>query len=197
MSSTRNNRGAAQGESGIKVLLFSDLFGSFADAAGSWKDCYPWYLRLREAGVEVVFITGAPVEIANKTLSGLEPRPNIMAGDGRILTSAEDDQFGPEGDLSAFFPAGIHPQRAAAEWVVDRITSSSRIVIPFGIGGSPDDRFLAVVSAGALIPSADGNVCPRAPRPEVAYVCGQTGQRGWNEWADLLLRRVELVSIPD
>ena len=87
--------------------------------------------------------------------------------------------------------------RTAAEWVIGSYGDGERIVIPFGVGGGADDTFLEAVEVAALLPGEDGRLCPEIPKPGITCTCRETTQSGWNEWAENMLRRIELVAMKD
>ncbi len=181
----------------VTVLLLSDLFGSFADREGSWRACAGHYGRLREAGVELVFFSGAPLEVALQTLDGLSPEAAVVADGGKTLWAPAGHKLGSESEPRTIPTPGAFAQRAAAEWVIGRYGDGERIVIPFGVGGGADDAFLEAVEVAALLPGEDGRLCPDIPKPRITCTCRETAQGGWNEWAETMLRRVELVTIRD
>ena len=179
------------------MLLLSDLFGSFADRQGSWRACAGHYGRLREAGVEVVFFSGAPLEVALRTLDGLNPEAALVADDGKTLWAPAGHRLGSASEPREIPVPGAPGQRAAAEWVIERYGYGERLVLHFGIGGGAADAFLEAVEVAALLPGEDGRLCPEIPKPGIVCVCKETAQSGWNEWAETMLRRIELVGMRD
>lgn len=172
----------------VRVLLLSDLFGCFAEDGRPETVSADAYRSLVKAGVEVVFISGAPRAVCRRALAKLEPEPVFLAAGGSTVSS-------PAGHLLPSGPLPITPdQRGAADWVIGRYGLSGDIVIPFGIGGSPDDSFLEAVELAALIRGGSGEICPHVPRPEVTYSCSRPGPAGWVEWAEVMLRKIEILS---
>ena len=152
----------------VRLILFSDLFASFCDGGGSHDACDAAYRRIAEAGIRVVFVSGAPAEIVSRILTGLDPEPEVLA----------------EGD-----------QRTAVEGYIAAVRAGGDIPVTLGIGGSPDDTFLEAVDQAAVIPSEAGGPCPGLSFPKTAYICKRPGQEGWIEWAEMLLRRIDLVTL--
>jgi predicted mannosyl-3-phosphoglycerate phosphatase (HAD superfamily) len=184
-------------EPAVKVLLFSDLFGTFADGDGACEVCSEHFQRLRSEGVEVVLVSGGRIENVATVLADLRESAVVLADGGNTLLCPEGHLLGPSRDIRSLLTAGRESQLAAAEWIIDRYMANGSIVITLGIGGSPDDTFLEGLDVAALIPGADGTVCPQTPRADVCYVCSSPGQRGWNEWAEIILRRVQVVPSAD
>ena len=180
-------------EPSVKVLLFSDLFGAFLDDRGSFDRCADAYRTLAEAGMEIIFISGALQEIAREALSTLLPQPALIAAGGKAV-------FAPESSpLAAAAREGASPQRnpdqlSAAEWAAGVYRGDGDIVLSFGVGDAKDDTFLKTVDVAALIPGPEGEICPLIPRPEVVYCCNNPGQEGWNEWADLMLKKIVVIN---
>ena len=152
----------------VRLILFSDLFASFCDGDGSHNACDAAYRRIAEAGVGVVFVSGAPPGVVSEVLDGLDPEAEVLAG----------------GD-----------QRAAVEGYIAAVREAGDIPVTLGIGGSPDDAFLEAVDQAAVIPTEAGVPCPGLSFPKTAYVCRRSGQEGWIEWAEMLLRRIDLATL--
>lgn len=178
----------------IKVLLLSDLFGSFVNEAGSWQECGEHYRLLRRAGVEILFFSGADTAISKSALSGLDEEAVLFARGGAALETPAGHLLGPGGDISARIAGNAPSQKRAAEWAIKRFIEEGYSVLTFGIGGGADDSFLESVDVGALLLGPNGEVCPLTPGPRVVHICSHSGQMGWNEWADNMLRRVEIVT---
>jgi predicted mannosyl-3-phosphoglycerate phosphatase (HAD superfamily) len=184
------------GEPAVRVLLFSDLFGSFVDGSGSYEVCAESYRALKAAGVEVCFITEAPLASARELLKNLEPAAPVIADNGRTA-------FAPPGSMLASSdkflrgPAETSDQLTAAQLVIAEYARGGDIVLSFGVGDGPDDAFLAATDLAALIPFAEGKVCPAIPRPGSVYECRRPGREGWNEWAEQMLRKVKIELVRD
>lgn len=181
----------------VKVVLFSDLFGSFANKGGSWERCVESYRRLTDAGVEVVFLSGASLEVCQEILSGLEPAPAFIAVDGKSVFAPVNHPLHIDASAQGKSELDLEGQHAAALWAIEKFREQHRILITFGIGDSADDDFLRAVEVAALIPDSEGKICEFVPRPEVTYECAGSGQDGWNEWAELILKRVDIFSAKD
>ena len=156
------------GEPQVRLILFSSLVGSLLGSGGSHSACDEAYRRITEAGVRIVFVDGATDGTASQVLAGLDPAPERLAG----------------GD-----------PRAAVEGYIAAVRAVGDIPVTMGIGGNPGDSFLDAVDQAAVVPTEAG--CPAAELsyPPSAYVCKNSGQAGWVEWAEILLRRIDLASL--
>ena len=112
----------------------------------------------------------------------------FFAEKGGVLVTPKDSRLGNDythGD-----------ETGAVRWFVDRHKRRGKTVVSFGIGAG-DDKFLSAVDVAAVLPGGDGRSAGGAVLPEAVHRCKAAGQDGWNEWAELLLRRVEVVTIAD
>ncbi len=177
----------------IKVLLFSDLFGAFLDEQGSFEKCADAYRNLVDEGVEVIFISAAPLSVAREALSELLPQPVLFAAGGKEIIAPESSPLA-EAARDGALPLRDPNQQTAAEWAAGVYRGDGDIVLSFGVGDGRDDVFLKTVDTAALIPGPGGEICSLIPQPEVTFICKNSGQEGWNEWADLMLRKMVVIN---
>jgi predicted mannosyl-3-phosphoglycerate phosphatase (HAD superfamily) len=185
------------GEPAVRVLLFSDLFGSFVDESGSFEACLESYRALVEAGVEVVFITGAPLEVARETLKDLQPQATVIADGGRSVSAIPGSPLANLGEKLLPANDAEPDQREAARRVIAEYGKNGDIVLSIGVGDSADDTFLVAMDLAALIPGTGGAICPAIPRPAAVYKCQRAGQAGWNEWAEQMLKKMKIELVRD
>ena len=156
------------GEPQVRLILFSGLLGSFLGSGGSHSACDEAYRRITEAGVRVVFVDGAADGAASQSLVGLDPAPELLAG----------------GD-----------PRAAVKGYVAAVRAVGDIPVTMGIGGGPDHGFLDAVDQAAVIPTEACEPAAGLTYPNSAYICRNPGPAGWIEWAEILLRRIDLATL--
>lgn len=171
-------------DTSISLVLLSGLFGVFLDDKGSFVHCLEYYQRLKTYGMEIVFVAERPLEDAVNSLKGLSPTAPVIGKKGSL--------FIPEGHILEGMFSGkekFEDAVPAVEGFLDALRARNRIVIPVGVGGG-ESAFLRLTSLAALMP--DGRR-PELPESVTVYNCIESGPHGWNEWADLMTRRIKII----
>lgn len=170
----------------VRVVLLSSLYGAFLDENGSFGKCLGNYQRLKEYGAEIVFFTGYPLEQALQALKELTPPTPVIDGKGSAYIPEKHS-------LEGIFPGGKKYKTAvnAARGFLDALRAHNSIVIPVGIGGAESD-FLRLTTLAALLPNSEN---PSLPETVSVYNCRKPGTQGWNEWVDLITRRIKIIEM--
>lgn len=170
----------------VNVVLFSSLYGSFLDENGSWRHCFGNYQHLKEHGAEIVFFADCPLDMALDALKELAPAAPVIDSNGSVYIP--EDHI-----LSDIFPGNERFNNAveAAQGFLKALRAQDRIVIPVGIGGEGAD-FLKLTTLAALLPNSGNH---SLPAEVTIYNCRKPGVMGWNEWADLITRRIKIIEM--
>lgn len=167
------------GEPAIRVLLFSELFGLFTDGESSAAAAYT---RLAHMGMLTVFVTDAPMSQARSAIDGLEPAAPVIAAGG--------DRYCPAGHpLEAAFAgmAETTESRAAVSALIAAVRRQGDYPIPIAIA-SAEAAYLTQMHLAAV--TGSGDATPASP---ARYRCRERGPAAWEEWADLMTRRIRII----
>jgi hypothetical protein len=168
------------GEPAIRVLFFSELFGLFTDGVSSAAAAYA---RLAHMGMLTVFVTEKPMAQARAALDGLEPAAPVIAAGGTWYCPPGHPLAGAFAEMVATSPeAG-----AVIAALIEAVRRRGDYPIPIAIAPS-DASYLIHMQLAAVTGSGGGS-----PASPALYRCRARGPAAWEEWADLMTRRIRII----